>query len=299
MTETGTAKNRSRNTGDESCRPAKLQYVFHPCFEEDGIERALWAGAPDIPRVRRFTFNRDCHGDGDAAEVRRTLSESEERMLFLRYNYAKYRRTAARDDTGAENGGGDAERWFRRAIRAHRQIIHANLPLVPAMARQKKVEGFDFQEQLSEGYMALLRCIEKFDVSRGFKFSTYACKSIYASFCRMGTKLMTYRKHVPARLDDEAVRGVPAGDRGDRRRTEKIASIRTVLDDNLAGLKDPEREVIRQRYPVGTNRRSRARWRIGRELGVSPERVRQIERKALDKIRQRLVARDAGRRPAQ
>lgn len=296
MTETKITKNRWKNEDDASGSPAELQYVFHPSFERDGIERELWGGAPGTPRVRRFTFNPDCREDGAAEEESRALSAVEERLLFLRYNYAKYRCTALRKNGAA--GGADGERWFRRATRAHRQIIHANLPLVPAMARQKKVEGFDFQEQLSEGYTALLRCIEKFDVSRGFKFSTYACKSIHAAFCRMGTKLMTYRKHVPARLDDEAARGVPAGDPNDRRRTEKIASVRTVLDNNLAGLKDPEQEVIRQRYPVGTNRRSRARWRIGRELGVSPERIRQIERKALEKIRRRLDGGDGGRRPA-
>ena len=69
------------------------------------------------------------------------------------------------------------------------------MPLVLAMVRRIRMPMVEFVDLISEGNKALLRSVEKFDVSRGFKFSTYACRAILKGFSRLATKTGSYRQH--------------------------------------------------------------------------------------------------------
>ena len=68
-----------------------------------------------------------------------------------------------------------------------------------------RAEDMEFADMLGEGNMALLRAVDKFDVSRGFKFSTYACRAILKAFGR-GRKQTKYRQHNPVHFDPEMER---------------------------------------------------------------------------------------------
>ena len=69
------------------------------------------------------------------------------------------------------------------------------------MAKRVRLKDVDFGDQISEGNMALLRAVDKFDASRGFKFSTYACRAILKSFSRQGMKSTRYRQRFPTGFD--------------------------------------------------------------------------------------------------
>ena len=89
----------------------------------------------------------------------------------------------------------------RGELKARTQITQANIPLVLAMAKRCKLAAVDFAELISEGNMALLRSVDKFDCARGFKFSTYACRAILKSFSRVATKTSRYRSRFPVEFD--------------------------------------------------------------------------------------------------
>ncbi len=69
------------------------------------------------------------------------------------------------------------------------------------MAKRTRMSEVDFADLVSEGNMALLRAVDKFDAGRGYKFSTYACRAILKAFSRQGMKLSKYRQRFPTDFD--------------------------------------------------------------------------------------------------
>ena len=139
--------------------------------------------------------------------------------------------------------------------------------------------------------MALLRSVDKFDTGRGFKFSTYACRAILKSFSRVAMRASRYRGHFPTEFD-------PALERGDQleRKREEIESecvdeLKSILGRNTAELNEVEQRVIRARFALDRtpldddSSRPKTLQQVGLMIGVTKERVRQIQNKALVKLR--------------
>ncbi len=269
--------------------PAEINYIPHNRFRSRKIESELWGDSQpeiEVPRYSLFPHERQQPKTRNKKRPR-SLSSHEEETLFLRYNYAKYRLQKLLKRTGRGDGQKHADKlitWRDRAQQAHRKIVHANLPLVPAMAKRKINDGVEFSEKVSEGYMAVLRSVEHFDISRGYKFSTYACRAILACFQRMASKAQTYRKHVPSRYEPEFERDDYGQRRHDEQRSFAIEAVQRVLEKNLAGLNKAEFKVICQRFPLSEDKKPRPLCEIGRRMRLSTERIRQIEKSSLKKI---------------
>src|SRR5271170_5792562 len=116
------------------------------------------------------------------------MSAAEERLMFHRFNYCKMRlsqlkRKFLADGTTVEHARKFLE-WHRKFDYFREYLVRKNLALVLAMAKRTRQEEGDLAELVSEGNMALLRAINKFDADRGFKFSTYACRAILKALSR-------------------------------------------------------------------------------------------------------------------
>src|SRR5439155_21927676 len=125
---------------------------------------------------------------GSSAPSSSLLNTLQEKHLFLRYNYARLRAKAAVQKFRTNPGKAaarDIALWYGRTKDTRERITQANLALVLAMAKRTRMSEVDFGELVSEGNMALLRAVEKFDTARGFKFSTYACRAILKAFSRI------------------------------------------------------------------------------------------------------------------
>lgn len=274
--------------GNPAAKPAA--YVADKSFLSDALEKQLWGpGRPEVP-VRLFRLGCEMEEDAPVRRVeRRTLSAEEERILFLRYNYAKYRLaqlSAAGDGGCAAARSRAAAKWRRRARAAQEKLVHANLPLVPSMAKRMRMPDVDFADLLSEGYAAVLRCVETFDVSLGYKFSTYACRAIFASFRRLARKTQTYHSRFGVSFDPVMEPDDFARSRHDRQQQDACQAVWDVLHQNRAELTETEMRVIRERYFVPDGARRRGLNEVGRRLGLSGERVRQIEKQSLAKLRE-------------
>lgn len=271
--------------GDFADDTGEIHYVHHPSFTLPATARALWGEDREQINVPPYSLLTEVEPEG-AAKVRprRSLSREQERTLFLRYNYAKYRLKALLDKRSTAKRRERAALWAGRARDVREKLIHANLPLVPAMAKRKRVDNVDFADKVSEGYLAVLRSVEYFDVSRGFKFSTYACRAILASLYRLGSKAQSYRKHVPVNFEPAFEQDDYDERRHEAQRCDAIESMREVLQANGAELSEVEARVIRQRFPLAPRSKRRPLWTLGRELGLSTERVRQIEKASLAKL---------------
>ncbi len=268
-------------------------------------------------------------GDGGRGRNRRRgevmrLSSKQERALFYRFNYARYRARLIQDALGVQPGIPPSRPatteevdgllyWGELANSLREQIAETNVGLVLAMVRRTNLKNVDVADLVSEGNMALLRAIDKFNPDYGFKFSTYACQSILKAFSRLAHKESRLRERFPMEFDPEMEE---SGWLGTRRRSfeeDCAAEVADIVRTNRCHLSQVELRVVRHRFgldvfdeskrekledkqdispypPTRAQRRKMTLGEVGQMIGVGKERVRQIQVKALNKIRNELEA---------
>jgi len=273
--------------------PELIDYVFHPCLESADTEEELFgpgASPVDVPQWEQFMETPE--DVRLARKTRSSLSRGDEEMLFLRYNYARYRLAmllAAQRRRKSIPRAREMMRWHGRVLAARSDLVTANMGLVPAMAKRTRIPHVDLPELISEGNMALLRSVEKFDVSRGFKFSTYACRAILKGFNRLASKTLRYRSYFPIEYDPEMEKSDYDVMKHEMALAESVQELQAVLADNRADLTDMEERIIRERFALDDGERKRTLAEVGRKVGLTNERVRQVQNVALGKLRTKLM----------
>jgi RNA polymerase sigma factor (sigma-70 family) len=218
------------------------------------------------------------------------MSASEEKLMFLRFNFAKRKLISLQKKAkGQEMTRELADlvlEWHRRFEHFREYLVRTNLALVLAMAKRVRLGDVDFAEVVSEGNMALLRAVDKFNVDRGFKFSTYACRAILKAFSRTAMKANRHRTKFPVEFEPDLEKSDWADKRRDQVEEDCIDELKTIVDRNLADLSTVEETVIRRRFNWDqVDDSSLTLEDVGKIIGVTKERVRQIQNKALAKIR--------------
>src|SRR5690606_25066541 len=161
-----------------------VAYIMDPLFRRANAEAILFCGDGVDECFARLK------------DIGQPRSIVQERILFQRLNYSRMRQaTLLRTYEGKRmplRSLRELVLWSRRARSVRDFIVECNAPLVLAMIRRMRPSHVEFDELLSEGNFALLRAVDKFDCSRGFRFSTYACRAILKSFARAAQKSNRY-----------------------------------------------------------------------------------------------------------
>ena len=225
---------------------------------------------------------------------KRSLSRDEEVDLFLRFNYCRYRIMKILKAHAGKRLTAEATRrllwWDGSALDIRERIVGANLGLVPSMVERSRLTGVDFAELISEGQLALLRSVGKFDCLRGFKFSTYACRAILTSISRAVALMARHRARFPTEYDPDLQKSDLLETKRDDLEASCVHELTGILASNSADLTTTERRVLSERFGMrgasstGTAD-SKTLRQVAEVFGVTKERVRQIQNKALAKLR--------------
>jgi RNA polymerase sigma factor (sigma-70 family) len=267
-------------------------FMDSPIFRRKNIENELYDfdNEPQLPLVSWYQPTRDEAVDQTMAAAPQLMKGDEERMMFLRFNYAKFR--LGKLQRLIKKGGLSRKRaqdfllWHRRFEHFREYLVRTNLALVLAMAKRTRLGDVDFAEIVSEGNMALIRAVDKFNVDRGFKFSTYACRAILKAFSRTAQKSSRHRTRFPVEFEPEMEKSDWTDRRRDAVEEDCIDELKAIVDRNLADLSQVEETVIRRRFNWKQEDESPLTLEeVGQIIGVTKERVRQIQNKALVKIR--------------
>jgi RNA polymerase primary sigma factor/RNA polymerase sigma factor len=216
------------------------------------------------------------------------LSRAQEAHLFRKMNFLKYKAARLREklDAGQPKSTlmDQIEELHEAAVATKNQIIRANLRLVVSIAKRHVGPVENFFELVSDGNMSLMRAVEKFDYARGFKFSTYASWAIMKNFARTIPDENRYRDRF--RTSNADMFTSTQDDRSDQFEQETSQTQREWQVEKILGrLDEREQKIIIRRFGLQRGQEPLTLKQVGAELGVTKERIRQIEARALSKLR--------------
>ena len=269
----------------------EIQYIGNPEFESPTADKVILAAASDTGSTerRRIRPPKDLPPYLQDLYRHPLFTPEQERHIFRRYNYLKFKADRLRSTLDVMDADvkvvDKAERLLAEAEHVKNDILKANLRLVVSIARRHVGRSPQFFEIVSDGNLSLMRAVEKFDYARGNKFSTYASWAVMRNFAR------TVPEHLYAAARtvngvDELLNTAPA--REEESRESMVESARHILAKGLGLLSERERDIVTRHYGLGKDDAPMTLAQIGKVFGVTKERIRQIERRALNKLREAL-----------
>ena len=215
------------------------------------------------------------------------LGKMEERDLFRRYNYLKHKADKLRQSIDPNRIRTrqlqEIERLLLQANAIKNRIIRANLRLVVSIGKKHLGGAQGLFELVSDGNVSLMRAVEKFDYGRGNRFSTYASWAIMRNFARSVPKEKFQRDHYATGQDE--ILDIAAGMRSYESQEIKVGELRESIEMMLTHLTPVERSVVIGHFGLNDKQDNKTLEQLAKRMGLSKERVRQIELKALEKLR--------------
>jgi len=216
------------------------------------------------------------------------LEHGEEKTLFQRMNYLLFRANMLRAKLSIRRPNEakiiEVEDLLQQADSVKNRIVVANVRLVISIVKQLAPTPTLFEEMLSDGLMAMIRAVEKFDFDRGFRFSTYATmvirRQLYRSMKNDHRDRTRFTTGEPTIFSEhaESAREPRIGYQG-------WVQLNTSLNTMMQDLDDRERQIIRARFGFDTDGKKQTLQALAKEFGVCKERVRQLEKRAMTKLR--------------
>lgn len=285
----------------ERIRQLPITYIDSPEFDmiQSGNEEVRVCGPmpATVPPADDNTDNTGNKGKRHPGEVSPYLARlydfplltpEQELHLFRKMNYLKYKAVVLRDTLNPDRPSAHTlqqiEQFHTEATEAKNEIVSSNLRLVVSIAKRHVNPTSNLFELVSDGNLSLIQAVDKFDYTRGNRFSTYATWAIMRGFARSVPGEKRYRERFISTGSDifeQAVderADVALEERNQREREDQVNRFMRELNER-------EQRIIVTRFGLGHDLPPQTLRQVGNEIGVTKERVRQIESHALAKLR--------------
>jgi RNA polymerase primary sigma factor len=273
----------------------ELGFIGNPDFSEPRAGRAIFAAelglAPrrselGIAALRKSGVDLPIHLSRLCEAP--LLSQEQEQLLFQRMNFLMHQASVHRSLLNVDRPSRVRLDLIEKLVALaewHRdRIVEANLRLVFSIVKKFVNPNNTFDDLLSDGIVGLIRAVEKFDYDRGFRFSTYATQVVRRNSYRTVVVNQQDRQKVSSGLQDMDLEISDEGRSSaisEKRWHELRSRLAVMLDD----LDRREKFIVRARFSLGSHRKVHTLQSLADRLGISKERVRQLERRAMDKLR--------------
>jgi RNA polymerase primary sigma factor len=287
-------------------RSEPIEYVPNALYElpnaEEIVLRDLPAQAQQEARMRVLASAREMAEDTLVTRIPRDvpaalreifaippLPPELEADAFRQLNYLKYRARLLQlqldESAASEARWQEILRLLDRVRGLKNQLVEANLRVVVHVARRNLRPGDNLLELVSDGAMWLMRAVDRFDFARGVKFSTYASYAITKNFARDRSDQIARSDYHLITGQEEYLAGVNKGD--DIAVTDQVHSMLENADLHraLAAMLPRDRELLEAHFGLGATSAALSLAEIGAKMGITKARVKQLEERALERLR--------------
>ena len=267
----------------------QLDFIPNPVFEDQSMVESILSELPvSAEPTRKIKAPSGLPAYLASLYDVPLLTREQEYHLFRKMNYLKHAAAEMRDNLDIKMPSvammEQIEKLYEKSVDVKNKIVQSNLRLVVSIAKRHLAPNDDFFGLISDGNMSLIRAAEKFDYSRGNKFSTYASWAIMKNFAR--TIPDEFKHQDRFRTSNEEVFDFQQDRRADNfameidqaTRTDQIQKILHMLDQR-------EQQIIVRRFGLDHRFEPLTLKEVGEAMGVTKERVRQLEARALSKLR--------------
>ncbi len=269
-------------------REANVDYIDSDEFRQRNAESLICGPAPEVDNsnVSRIPNGLPAY----LVELYRVplLLKVHEQYYFRRMNFRKFQFSELRNELDVKKPSArlvsKLEKLLTDITDIKNLLIRSNLRLVVSIAKRYLKANAGFFELVSDGNISLIRAVEKFDYSRGFKFSTYASWAILKNFAR--SVPAEHQRLDRFRTGNDEVFAQSSEQKGSFFIDEHMnISQRAVIREMMEELDGREQKVIACRFGLSEGEEPETLEQVGSRLGVTKERVRQIEVRTLEKLR--------------
>ncbi len=234
-----------------------------------------------LPNLQEYNKQRDdlakrrrhVTADDDMCNIEPLLTAEQETHLFRRYNFHKYK-AKQRLLAGSLQG---AQAELKLAQKSHSHIVSSNIRMVVKLMGKFRNHS-DREDLKNEALVLLCKVAEYFDWRRQIRFSTYYHTSFMKTMSRLAGR---YAKTTARYMPDDNGCLVSVIDRPNAiEREGQAVRLQPIMADALSSLDPREREIVMQRFFYDRTLKD-----VGNQLGISKERVRQLETKGITQLR--------------
>jgi len=266
-----------------------IEFIYNDSFEQPNVAATILGPAPVIAE-KHSSFRPPPGLPPYLAQLYAIplLTREQEAYYFRKMNYLKFCAARLRDQLDVSRAKSrvmdQIERYLDEAVDVKNMLIRSNLRLVVSIAKKHVKPGANFFEMVSDGNISLIRAIEKFDYGRGFKFSTYATWAIMKNYARSIPAEHTHLDRY--RTGSEELFQASADQRSDQFEQELVNHRQHEAIMRILGrLDERERNIILFRFGLNQETEPQTLEQLGGRFGVTKERIRQLEARALGKLR--------------
>ena len=268
MIETQTLANPDRSATRRAARAAGLpSYIVHDSFDDrDSLRHYDPAELLDDP---------DDFGD-------RYMPDEVTRQHARHMHYAAHRMHTARTPK-------ELARWHRHYLGLRDLIVLGNRKLIYRAVRRRLAAPNRIDDMIGDCHIVLIQAVAAYNPWMGIRFSTYAYTCLVRALSRLAQRLST--DWLSRSMSLEAF---PDGEPRGRTQPESHSAGQFRIDEFLRDdhplLSPREKMILARRFSMGDDPANQTLEKVGKALGLSKERVRQVQASALDKLRKVFAA---------